>query len=375
MELLRSLVQIDSTKLDARPELLNCSNGTLDLERLAASQRSCVSGTEVDNPDILRPHEPADCLTKVTGTPFLPDAAGPNWLRFVESLMPDPEVRSFLQRVLGLALLGGNPEQIVLIFLGDGGNGKSTLLRIIGRVLGDYTVPCKIELFLETRMTSAASASPEELKLPGARLLLCTEPDRIVQLSAKKIKAFTGGDARPIRAPYAEEEFVYVPAGIPVIQCNRTPGLDMEDHGAKRRLVFVPFEARLDRLPRELRRDQRAIDAELRGEEPAILNWLIDGFLDYRRRGLEVPAKAADLKRIHVAMHDPLGAFLEARCREVPGSRLRKTELHTAFEAWARDEGTPALRREDFNAAMLEKGFRIRKTCGGTLHWEGLDWA
>jgi putative DNA primase/helicase len=166
-----------------------------------------------------------------------------------------------------------------------------------------------------------------------------------------------------------------VPAGIPVIQCNRMPQLDMEDHGAKRRLVFVPFEVRLDRLPRGSRRDQRQIEDELRGEEAAVLNWLLDGYLDYRRRGLDVPGRAAELKRSHVAVNDPVGAFLEARCREAPGNRLRKTDLAAAYESWAHEEMAPVLRREDFNRAMFEKGFRTRKTNGGILHWEDLDLA
>ena len=373
MELLRSIVHTDGRTLDARPELLNCTNGTVDLSALEATNAISVADIDAFGSGFLSKHCPDVLLTKQTRAPFKPGAPGSAWQRFIETVQPDPEMRAYLQRLLGLSVFGQNIEQIAIFLVGEGGNGKSTLMNVIGQVLGDHAAPCKIEILLESRTQSAGAANPEELALPGARLILCTEPDRADRLSTKKLKAFTGGDPRPIRAPYAEQEFLYVPSGIPVITCNRTPRIDVEDHGTARRLVFVPFPARLDRLPHGVRRDQNTIERELLLEAPAILNWLIDGYLAYRVRGIDAPGDAVELRRALFSRSDPVSEFLAETCRAADG-RILKQELYTAFSAWTDAAMISAPSREEFNRGVAEKGFATRKTNGGRLFWEGIAW-
>ncbi|WP_339951183.1 phage/plasmid primase, P4 family [uncultured Albimonas sp.] len=375
MELLKALLQVDASGFDARPSLLNCTNGTLDLEALAAGRRGheANDGSQPRTP--LRSHDAGDRLTKVARAAWDPTADGEAWARFLSDVMPDPEMRAFLQRALGLAVFGRNDQQVALFLRGEGGNGKSTLVNAVAHALGDYAAPCRIELLLETRTQAAGAPSPEEMNLPGARLFLCPEPDRSDRLSAKKLKAFTGGDPRPIRAPYGEREFVYTPTGIPVITCNRTPRLATDDHGTRRRMVFIPFEARLDQLPPGRRRDQRDLEAELKAEAPAILNWLIEGWLATRSRGLDAPPDAREQRESFEALEDPVGEFPAARCVHRPGKRLRKQAVFDAYDRWAAREMAPPLPRDAFNRIMTEKGYVARKTSGGRLHWEDIAWA
>ena len=342
-------IRLHASGFDARPSLLNCTNGTLDLEALAAGRRGheANDGSQPRTP--LRSHDAGDRLTKVARAAWDPTADGEAWARFLSDVMPDPEMRAFLQRALGLAVFGRNDQQVALFLRGEGGNGKSTLVNAVAHALGDYAAPCRIELLLE--------------------------PDRSDRLSAKKLKAFTGGDPRPIRAPYGEREFVYTPTGIPVITCNRTPRLATDDHGTRRRMVFIPFEARLDQLPPGRRRDQRDLEAELKAEAPAILNWLIEGWLATRSRGLDAPPDAREQRESFEALEDPVGEFPAARCVHRPGKRLRKQAVFDAYDRWAAREMAPPLPRDAFNRIMTEKGYVARKTSGGRLHWEDIAWA
>jgi putative DNA primase/helicase len=70
--------------LDRHPLLLNVLNGTLDLQ----------TGE-------LRQHCREDYLTKLVRQEYHPDATCPRWLRFLEEVFPDPEVRAFMQRAIG----------------------------------------------------------------------------------------------------------------------------------------------------------------------------------------------------------------------------------------------------------------------------------
>jgi putative DNA primase/helicase len=66
-----SSIVVTPDDLDADPFLLNCTNGTLDLR----------TGE-------LHPHDPADLLTKMTGAPYQPGAAGPEFTKFLEKVQP-----------------------------------------------------------------------------------------------------------------------------------------------------------------------------------------------------------------------------------------------------------------------------------------------
>src|SRR6185436_11080256 len=78
-----------STELDLNPHLLNTPGGTLDLS--TGRTHPCL---------------PGDLLTKVTGCPHEPATGSVEWDTFLAATLPDVDVRAFLQRVVGLALVG-----------------------------------------------------------------------------------------------------------------------------------------------------------------------------------------------------------------------------------------------------------------------------
>ena len=216
----------------------------------------------------LKPPTRKGYPTKCAGAIFDAGASCPEWERFIALIVPDVEVRLCLQRCLCALLMGANPAQVALLLRGSGGNGKFTLMNIVGEVLGTnggYAVPCKVEMFLQTTNQSAGQANPEEVDLPGARALLTSEPAATDILSTKKIKALTGGGLRPIRALHCQQ-FTYRPSGIPIIQFNRTPKIKDEDEGTHRRLIFIPLEVNLRNLPEEQRRNPLEIEAALKSE-------------------------------------------------------------------------------------------------------------
>ena len=199
----------------------------------------------------------------------------------VALILPQPEVRDCFHRAMGMLLHGRNDEQVALLFRGGGGNGKSTSTAAVAGVLGEsdgYTAACKIEMFIVTPQTGAGQATPEEVDIPGARVMIASEPAATDELSAKKIKAMTGGDRRPARA-LGMPQFYYRPQAVPILSFNRTPRIKDEDEGTRRRLIFFPFEVNLRALPPEQRRNPSEFEEVLKRERAGILNWLIKGAL------------------------------------------------------------------------------------------------
>lgn len=93
-------------ELDAKHHLLNLPDGTLDLTR----------GT-------VRKHKPNDLLTKITNANGRGVVEkGTAWTKFLRRVVPDPEVRVYLQVLFGAALHGDQLEQVIAILVGSGGS-------------------------------------------------------------------------------------------------------------------------------------------------------------------------------------------------------------------------------------------------------------
>ena len=107
-------------ELDVDLWALNCPNGTLNLR----------TGT-------LRPHRREDYLTKLAGVAYDATATCPTWERFLESVLPEPDVRRFVQRAAGYSLAGDTRERILLLLHGVGRNGKSTFLETVNAAVGE----------------------------------------------------------------------------------------------------------------------------------------------------------------------------------------------------------------------------------------------
>ena len=123
LELARSEdgISIVPAQLNTNNWLLNVENGVLDLR----------TGE-------LRPHDRADLISNLAPVVFNADADAPTWERFILDTFPDGEVRKFVQRCVGMSLVGETRDHVFLFCYGTGANGKSTLLNVINKLMGDY---------------------------------------------------------------------------------------------------------------------------------------------------------------------------------------------------------------------------------------------
>lgn len=387
LRLMTARLRVPLEALDADPWSFTCPNGRIDLHRVAEADLWALEPEErsAERATWLRPHDRAARPTKCAGVAFDPAADCPEWRAFIELVLPDPNVRDCFHRSMGAMVFGRNEPQVAFLFRGSGGNGKSTAVNAIAGVLGmsgGYAVPCKIEMFLVTGTERAGQATPEEVDLPGARALIASEPDPTDELAAKKIKSLTGGDPRPARA-LNMPQFFYRPTGFPILSFNRTPRIKNEDEGTRRRLIFFPFEVSLRELPPEKRRSPVAVEKALAAEGPGILNWLLDGYREFRHRtdagigtppGIDPPAAMLDLKDAILEHADPVGSFIADCCDKGPGLEIRTSQFYRVLEQWADMTGSVLHGKQTVTRIMQEKGFGKRKTGGGIIHWSGLGW-
>ncbi|MGE3249886.1 MAG: phage/plasmid primase, P4 family [Hyphomonadaceae bacterium] len=274
LEMARARLTANLSEFDRDLYALNTRSGTLRFRKIEPGHWTIGHD----------PHEASDLITRMASVEYDPHAQALLWEAHVERVLPDVEVRAFVQRLFGYCLLGLQTEQAFIVFQGRGGDGKSTTVNVLRRILGDYAKSASIETFLEKTGRSGSGATPDLARLSGdVRMVSTAEPPRGAKLSESLIKTITGKGE--LTARFLNREFFdYVPRWKLIIECNAKPTISGSDDGIWRRAVLVLWPRQL--LPEEMDRD---LEEKLMREASGILNWLIEGAISYLEGGLMIP--------------------------------------------------------------------------------------
>lgn len=335
-------VAVSVDQLDADPYLFNTANGTLDLR----------SGQ-------VRAHSPSDLLTKVAGCGYDPAARSATFDRFLEEVLPDPEVRAFVGRVFGHALVGRVVEHLLPILTGTGANGKSTLLDAVASAFGDYAIAAEPDLLVDRGSVHTTG----QADLLGVRLAVCSETDAGRRLAAATVKRLTGGDK--IRARRMRQDNIeFNPSHSVVMVTNHKPQVAGDDPALWRRLRIVPFDV-------TVAQPDSTLPQRLALELPAVLAWAVQGHADWHSNGLSEPAAVKAATDSYKASSDGLGRFLDERCHLSHAAHVQSSALFGAWSSWCHNNGEDAGSSVTFAEAMTGRGFEKKKR--GSMLWLGLS--
>jgi putative DNA primase/helicase len=338
-------IAIRTDDLDGDPWLLTVHNGTIDLH----------TGR-------LRAHNPKDLISKLAPVTFDPNAQCPNWLEFLNLVMNQrATLVAFLQRAFGCCLTGIASDKAMFILYGPGGdNGKSTMVDVIQRLLGDYATRTPTETFLKKK----DGAIPNDVaKLKGARFVWASENERGSRLSESLIKEMTGSDKLSARFMRGEF-FEFYPEFKPWLATNHKPQV-RGDRALWNRLKLIPFEIS---IPKDRQKPHHEVMAMFRAEYPGILNWALQGCLEWQRDGLGVPDEVINATREYESEQDTFSMFLEEKCVRVASARVLSLALYREYKTWAEEHGETPASHKIFASLMSERGFAKTKTMKGALY-------
>lgn len=284
----------------------------------------------------LIPHDRDQLLTKVMPVAYDPTATCPRFDEFLQQIQPNIEVRRFLQRWFGLSMSGQDIQKLAF-FHGGGANGKSVLVDLMARMMGDYAATAKIESLTGKNKKSGSDSQPDLIPLIGARMVRTSEPEEGERLQEGLVKALTGGEEMMVRALYTDM-ITFQPIFKLTISGNHLPDIRGGDDGIWRRLMLVTFPVQ---IPEAKRIPKKELDEILWRERSGILNWLIDGLLDYLAGGLQEPVEVMAATEGYRKDSDPIGTFL-ADATIVSGYErdfMTARELNEAFNYWIEERG------------------------------------
>lgn len=352
LELAARLPGIAATpdQLDADAYVLNCLNGTLDLRTLE-----------------LRPHDPTDCITKLTNTSYVPGATADLWTAFLDTVLPDTSVQGYFQRFAGLSLVGEVIEHIFTFATGTGRNGKGVAYETFMHVLGDYAHAVDPSLFEQSTKSGGSGPKPELLELRGVRLLVTSETEKHTRIASAFMKRLTGGDPITARGMWEKKSVTFSPALTPLMVTNHLPKLPADDPAVWARARVIPFKVV---MPKEKQDPQLKRKLQRQAAE-AVLAWAVEGLADYFENGLGEPEAVTNATVEYAESQDDVRTFIDEMCTEVSQGGDTTTDLHSAYEEWAFREGigkANKLGRKDFAAALDKLGYPSSRTNRGMVH-------
>jgi putative DNA primase/helicase len=228
------------------------------------------------------------------------------WRRFLDEITDgDKELQAYLQRMAGYCLTGLTDEQVMFFLYGTGANGKGVFINTLSAIWADYARVAPADTFTQ----HFGDRHPTDMAmLQGARLVTAQETNEGQAWDEAKIKALTGGD--PISARLMRQDFfTYQPQFKLVIAGNHKPRLRVVDEAIRRRLHMIPFAVT---IPPESRDGQ--LQEKLKTEWSGILQWAIEGMLEWKRIGLTPPRAVLDLTEAYLATQDRLADWIEDCC-------------------------------------------------------------
>ncbi|MBF0419617.1 MAG: bifunctional DNA primase/polymerase [Magnetococcales bacterium] len=329
--------------LDSYTMLLNCQNGTIDLQT-----------------GLLRPHNRDDMLTKCLTISYDPNAKAQKWLDFITWAMSgDIEMVKYIQKIFGYCLTGATTEQVFMYFYGTGDNGKSVVLEVLVALLSVYAKRLSSESFM---VQNTGNAIPNDIAaLQGCRLVIANEVKEGRRLDESKIKELTGGDT--ITARYLHKEwFEYRPQFKIILVGNHKPTITGTDEGIWRRVRQILFKQKI-----EADRKDRLLLQKLLTQLPGILAWAVEGCLLWQKEGLGMPQPVADAVAEYRRDSDIIGDFLEQKVEPVENDGTYAHELYEKYAAWAKANGFHAVTSKMLTRKLHERGFQSRKTNGRLL--------
>lgn len=334
VSLARHMVPAVPDEFDQDDWLMSCRNGTLDLR----------TGS-------LGPHRREDRITHLAEASFDPDAECPRTQEFLKQIFlgRDKMIHATLQAI-GYALTGSTREHKFWIWIGDGRNGKSVLLKLTQAAMGTYAAPIAAKALLGD---NGATYAIEALR--GVRMAYATEPDRRKRLDADLIKSLVAGDPMMVEAKYGRP-YTMVPKLKLFVAANHKPAADF-DRAFKERLIAVPFEFKAD----EAGVLDESLYEKLLAEIDGFFSLLVMGCTAWQTDRMLRTDEMVELTNEYEEENDDVQRFIDEQCIVNNADTVEFKYLYAGWKEWAEINKAFVLSSTKFGNVLSTKGFEPTK--------------
>ena len=372
-------------QLDHNQKLVGFANGVYDLKN-----------------GRFRKGHPEDMISKSTHINYIsynPDAPQIAQIhKFLREVLTITPVRNYVIKLMASFLDGSTRNEKFHVWSGSGSNGKSKLIELLEKCLGDYSCKMNASNLLQKR-SAGTVANPELARTRGARFVNCQEPDQNSELNVGIMKELTGGDTIVTRAMY-KESFEFKPQFKMILTCNQKPKLPEDDEATWRRVVLVEFISKFTWephgedingiwIPESITRPEFPIDVTVNENfddwAEYFMSILIHVYNETKDEALLEPAEVKKYTKEYQQTQDLLQEFINEKIELDESSSIPSKELYSEVKRWLElnyPDERKTFKPSKQKAYLMKKfkfedrkfkGIRIRSTLDNTSLIDDLD--
>ena len=299
------------------------------------------------------------------------------WLKFLHDIFKRPneqetkELIETIQMALGESLTGRTNKEHLYILYGSGSNGKSTFVKVVNDVFGDYGTSINSDLLVQNNNSSQSNEFSLSALL-GARMISTSETAEGKRLDEVIIKKMLGGEKINAQFKYGQP-FSFMPTFSPWMSTNNKPIIRATDFGTWRRIFFVPFLNTFTEQTKDVEMPKK-----LAAENAQILGWMIQGavrlYKEYQDK-LPKPKCLEEALSDYKKELDVIVAFLNDRCIPFPDMQVDAATLYQEYKEWAKNNSEYLFSESRFKQEVPKKGYKLVKDLNKGWVYVGLKLA
>jgi len=306
------------------------------------------------------------------------EAKAPLWMNTVHEIMEDDQQKiDLLQEFFGYCLTRDTIYEKALFLLGEGMNGKSTILDGLRYMLGEDNV---------SALSLRYITDPRYVGLIINKFAnVVSEIPKNVSEYEDDFKTIVSGEPVTVNNKY-EKSYDYRPHCKLIFAANKMPRVGETSTAIYSRMIILSLNRVFDRDSPETDKHRKI---KLREEASGIFNWAVEGLKRLQARNHFILSKAmiADLNKVELSNNMVLQYFYENI--DITGNdddHIFKDDLFYKYRNFVISNGSRAnftkwnfgeevgkilknVSNKNFRMNVLENGRRVTKRA-----WQGIKW-
>jgi len=306
--------------------------------------------------DQFTEYDPLNKITIQLPAEYNPNATCPNFLKFLNEVLPDETDRQAIIEFIGYCFYRGYPIQKAFMLVGEGSNGKSTLLLVLKALLGSDNITSRsLHDLEENRFAMAALYGKLANIFPDL-------PNRALA-NTTTFKMLTGGDPLTAEKKF-RDGFNYVNYAKLIFSTNQIPISQDDTSAFYRRWIIINFPNKF-----EGENCDPNILAKLTTPEEisGIFNLAVKALGNLMARGTFInDRKTTEIAKEYIHRSDSVQAFVMDCVESAPDNRVKKQDVYGAYLSYCRMKNYPVVNDQTFYKRFLMH-MRVEETRSNEL--------
>jgi putative DNA primase/helicase len=308
----------------------------------------------------LKAHSPHFHLLSGRNVMWDENAKAPTFEKYLQDIFRDDadrdEKMQFVLEWMGLCLVPDTSYEKFVVCVGEGGNGKSVLLKLMPELLGNENVYSAPIQRLGNRRALA--------ELDGKLLLTSSEINENTVMDDGILKQIVSGDTIEAERKY-EHPFTFVPYTRIMLATNHLPKLHDVTHAFFRRLVMLKFNRNFTEDEMDLE-----LSAKLKAEMAGIFAMTVRGLQTLQSRGgFIVPSSSEESSKQYREDSDIVRMFADdVLLNDDDNKGVRPASLYDLYRKYCFAYGFKPENNIVLGKRLKQLGFN-KKRSNGKDYW------